>query len=238
MKRIAVGLMLIAAGFIGGLLAQQPQFGGRAPGGPGGFGPGGFFGRMPFAAGTVSQVQGNTIVVEASFGEQTFTRTVVLTNQTRVQRSQQGTKADIKANAFAFVQGQPDPKTGWLHARTIFVMPQLPEMGGMVIGRIYDVRNQGNQFGVSIPVSVTADARIYKITPAKVTDIKQGERVVVRGRPDEGTGNLIAEEVVLGEMPSLFGPGGGRGPGFGRPGGFGGERSFRQGEGRRSAQQR
>mgnify|MGYP000107574890 CR=1 FL=1 len=238
MKRIAVGLMLIAAGFIGGLLAQQPQFGGRAPGGPGGFGPGGFFGRMPFAAGTVSQVQGNTIVVEASFGEQTFTRTVVLTNQTRVQRSQQGTKADIKANAFALVQGQPDPKTGWLHARTIFVMPQLPEMGGMVIGRIYDVRNQGNQFGVSIPVSVTADARIYKITPAKVTDIKQGERVVVRGRPDEGTGNLIAEEVVLGEMPSLFGPGGGRGPGFGRPGGFGGERSFRQGEGRRSAQQR
>ena len=238
MKRIAVGLMLIAAGFIGGLLAQQPQFGGRAPGGPGGFGPGGFFGRMPFAAGTVSQVQGNTIVVEASFGEQTFTRTVVLTNQTRVQRSQQGTKADIKANAFALVQGQPDPKTGWLHARTIFVMPQLPEMGGIVIGRIYDVRNQGNQFGVSIPVSVTADARIYKITPAKVTDIKQGERVVVRGRPDEGTGNLIAEEVVLGEMPSLFGPGGGRGPGFGRPGGFGGERSFRQGEGRRSAQQR
>jgi len=32
MKRIAVGLALIAAGFIGGLLAQQPQF--RAPGGP------------------------------------------------------------------------------------------------------------------------------------------------------------------------------------------------------------
>jgi hypothetical protein len=70
MKRIAVGLALIAAGFIGGLLAQQPQFGGRGPGGPGGFG--GFIGRMPFAAGTVSQVQGNTIVVEASFGEQTF----------------------------------------------------------------------------------------------------------------------------------------------------------------------
>ena len=236
MKRIAVGLALIAAGFIGGLLAQQPQF--RAPGGPGGFGPGGFFGRMPFAAGIVSQVQGNTIVVEASFGEQTFTRTVVLTNQTRVQRSQPGTKSDIKANAFAFVQGQPDPKTGWLHARTVVVMPQLPEMGGMVIGRIYDVRNQGNQFGVSVPVSVTADARIYKITPAKTADIKQGERVFVRGRPEEGTGNLIAEEVVLGEMPPLFGPGGGRGPGFGRPGGFGRERSFRQGEGRRSAQQR
>jgi hypothetical protein len=234
MKRIAVGLALIAAGFIGGLLAQQPQFGGRGPGGPGGFGPGGFIGRMPFAAGTVSQVQGNTIVVEASFGEQTFTRTVVLTNQTRVQRSQPGTKADIKANAFAFVQGQPDPKTGWLHARTIVVMPQLPEQAGMVIGRIYDVRNQGNQFGVSVPISVAPDARIYKITPAKTTDIKQGERVFVRGRPDEGTGNLIAEEIVLGEMPPLFGPG--RGPGFGRPGGFGGERGFRQGEGRRSAQ--
>jgi hypothetical protein len=39
-------------------------------------------------------------------------------------------------------------------------------------------------------------------------------------------------------MPPSFGPGGGRGPGFGRPGGFGGERSFQQGEGRRSAQQR
>jgi len=233
MKRIAVGLALIAAGFIGGLLAQQPQFGGRAPGGPGGF-----LSRIPFAAGTVSQVQGNTIVVETSFGERTFTRTVVLTNQTRVQRSQQGTKADIKANAFAFIQGQPDPKTGWLHARTIVVMPQLPEQAGMVIGRIYDVRNQGNQFGVSVPISVTADAQIYKMTPAKTTDIKQGERVIVRGRPDEGTGNLIAEEVTLGEMPPSFGPGGGRGPGFGRPGGFGGERSFRQGEGRRSAQQR
>jgi hypothetical protein len=229
MKRIAVGLALIAAGFIGGLLAQQPQFGGR---GPGGFG--GFIGRIPFAAGTVSQVQGNTIVVEASFGEQTFTRTVVLTNQTRVQRNQPGTKADIKANAFAFVQGQPDPKTGWLHAQTIVVMPQLPEQAGMVIGRIYDVRNQGNQFGVSVPISVAPDAQIYKMTPAKTTDIKQGERVFVRGRPDEGTGNLIAEEVILGEMPSLFGPG--RGPGFGRPGGFGGERGFRQGEGRRSAQ--
>jgi hypothetical protein len=113
-------------------------------------------------------------------------------------------------------------------------MPQLPEQAGMVIGRIYDVRNQGNQFGVSVPISVAPDAQIYKMTPAKTTDIKQGERVFVRGRPDEGTGNLIAEEVILGEMPSLFGPG--RGPGFGRPGGFGGERGFRQGEGRRSAQ--
>lgn len=217
MKRIAVGLMLIAAGFIGGLLAQPPQFGGPGPG---------FAARIPFAAGVVSQIQGNTLVVEASFGEQTFTRTVILTNQTQIQRSQQGTKADIKQNTYALVQGQPDPKSGWLHARTILVMPQLPEQTGLVIGRIYDVRNQGNQFGVSVPISVTTDARIYKMTTAKPSDIKQGERVIVRGRPDEATGNLIAEQVVLGEMPPMFGPGfgGGRGAGFGRPGGFGGER--------------
>lgn len=230
MKRIVVGLVLVAAGFIGGLIAQQPQFGRLGQGAPGGF-------FVPFAAGTVSRIQGNTIEVEARFGERTFARTVILTNQTRIQKSQPGTKADIKPNAFAFVQGQPDPKSGWLHARVVVVMPQLPEQAGMVIGRIYDVRNQGNQFGVSIPVSATPNLQVYKMTPAKVTDIKQGERIVVRGRPEEGTGNLIAEDVVIGEMPPLFGPGfGGRGPGFGRPGGFGGERSFQQRGQRQSTQ--
>lgn len=216
MKRILVGLALIAAGFLGGLLAQPP----------GGFRGPGFGGPPPFAMGTVSQVQGNTIVVEATFGGQTFTRTVVITNQTRIQRSQRGTKADIKPNAYALIQGQPDPKSGWLHARSIVVLPNLPQEAGMVIGRIYGVRNQGNQFGVSVPVSVAPDAQIYKMTPAKASEIKQGERIVVRGRNDESTGNLIAEQIVLGEMPR-FGPGFG-GRGFG-PGGFGGRGSRREG---------
>lgn len=234
MKRIVAGVALIAIGFFGGLLAQQPQppqFGrGQGFGGPG------FGGRLPFAFGTVSQVQGNTIVVESSFGEQTFTRTVVLTNQTQIQRSQPGTKADIKPNSYALVMGQPDPKSGWLHARSIVVMSNLPQEAGMVIGRIYDVRNQGNQFGVSVPISVTPDAQIYKLTPVKPSEIKQGERIMVRGRNDEATGNLIAEQVVLGEMPR-FGPGfgPGRGPGMG---GFGGQRGSRRDSERTSRAQR
>ncbi len=229
MKRILVGLSLIAAGFLGGLLAQPPQ----PPGGFGGpgFSPGDFVRRFPFAGGTVAQVQGNTIVVEASFGEQKFTRNVVLTNQTQIQRSQPGTKADIKAKAFAVIRGQPDPKSGWLHAELVVVMPNLPNQANMVVGQVYDVRNQGNQFGVSVPISVQPNARIFKLTPAKANEIKQGERIFIRGRPDESTGNLIAEEVVIGEMPPLFGPGGGRG--FGGPGGFGGQRGFRP-EGRRT----
>jgi len=231
MKRILAGLALVAVGFLGGLLAQQPQRQGPGFGGPG-FGPGDFFRRSPFAGGRVAQIQGNTLVVEVGFGGQTFTRTVVLTNQTQVRRSQPGTKADIKANSFAIVRGQPDPKSGWLHADLVVVMPNLPEQFGMVVGRIYDVRNQGNQFGVSVPISVQQDARVYKMTPAKPSEIKQGENIFVRGRPDEATGNLVAEEVVVGEMPPLFGPGGGRGfGGFGRPGGFGG---FRTEGGRRT----
>ncbi|MEZ8219857.1 hypothetical protein GG496_000024 [Candidatus Fervidibacteria bacterium JGI MDM2 JNZ-1-D12] len=235
MKRILVGLALIAAGFLGGLLAQPPQ----PPGGPGFRGPGGGpgFGPPPFAMGTVSQVQGNTIVVESSFGEQTFTRTVVITNQTQIQRSQPGTKADIKPNAYALIQGQPDPKSGWLHARTILVLPNLPQEAGMVIGRIYDVRNQGNQFGVSVPISVAPDAQIYKLTPVKASEIKQGERIMVRGRNDE-SGNLIAEQIILGELPR-FGFGfGGRGPGMGGPGGFGGQRGIRQQGGQTSRARR
>ncbi|MCX7643376.1 MAG: DUF5666 domain-containing protein [Armatimonadetes bacterium] len=232
MKRILVGLALIAAGFLGGLLAQPPQ----PPGGPGfggpGFSPGDFARRIPFAGGTVAQVQGNTIVVEASFGGQTFSRTVVLTNQTRIQRSQPGTKADIKANSFAIVRGQPDPKSGWMHAELVVVMPDLPEQASMVVGRIYDVRNQGNQFGVNVPISVRPEARVYKITTAKASEIKQGDQIFVRGRPDESTGNLVAEEVIVGEMPPLFGPGGPRG--FGGPGGFGGQRGFRSEGGRRT----
>ncbi len=237
MKRVLVGLALIAAGFLGGLLAQPPQ----PPGGPGfggpGFGGPGFGGPPPFAMGTVSHVQGNTIVVESSFGGQTFTRTVVITNQTQVQRSQPGTKADIKPNAYALIQGQPDPKSGWLHARSILVLPNLPQEAGMVIGRIYDVRNQGNQFGVSVPISVTSDAQIYKLTPVKASEIKQGERIVVRGRNDESTGNLIAEQITLGELPR-FGFGfGGRGPGMGGPGGFGGQRGTRRQGGQTSRTQ-
>ncbi len=226
MKRIVVGLALVAAGFLGGLLAQPP---GRQ-----GFGGPGFGGPPPFAMGTVSSVQGNTIVVEASFGGQTFTRTVVITNQTQIQRSQPGTKADIKPNAYALVQGQPDPKSGWLHARSVLVLPNLPQEAGIVIGRIYDVRNQGNQFGVSVPISVAPDAQIYKMTPVKASEIKQGERVMVRGRNDESTGNLIAEQIVLGELPR-FGLGfGGRGPGMG---GFGG-RGFRREGGQNPGTQR
>lgn len=230
MKRIFAGVALIAIGFFGGLLAQQPQPP-QFRQGPG-FGGPGFGGPPPFAMGTVSQVQGNTIVVESSFGEQTFTRTVVLTNQTQIQRSQPGAKADIKPNSYAFVQGQPDPKSGWLHARSIVIIPNLPQEAGMVIGRIYDVRNQGNQFGVSVPISVAPDAQIYKMTLVKPTEIKQGERILVRGRNDESTGNLIAEQIVLGEMPRIgpgFGPG--RAPGMG---GFGGQRGSRR-DGERSS---
>lgn len=234
MKRIVAGVALIAIGFFGGLLAQQPQPP-QFRQGPG-FGGPGFGGPMPFAMGTVSQVQGNTIVVESSFGGQTFTRTVVLTDQTQIQRNQPGTKADIKPNSYAFVMGQPDPKSGWLHARSIVIMPNLPQEAGMVIGRVYDVRNQGNQFGVSVPISVAPDAQIYKMTPVKSSEIKQGERILVRGRNDESTGNLIAEQVVLGEMPRIgpgFGPG--RGPGMG---GFGGQRGSRRDGERTSRVQR
>jgi len=212
MKRIAVGMSLIALGFLGGLLAQQP--------GPGS-GPGFFGGRLPFAAGTVAKVEGNTIVVEMSFGEQTFTRTVMVTNQTQILKSQQGTKADIKPNTYAVVMGEPDPQSGWVRANFVLLLPQLTrqrEIPFVVVGRIYDVRNQGNQFGVTAPVTLNPDARIFKMTPAKLADIKLGDRIMARGRPEEGTNNLLAETITIGEMLSGFG--GQRGFRFGGPSGF------------------
>ncbi len=225
MKRVLIGAALVAAGFLGGLLAQQQPPQGRGPGGP--------FGPPPFAFGEVAQVQGNTIVVESRFGDRSFTRTVVVTNQTQIQRSQQGTKADIKANAYALVIGQPDPQSGWLRASSIVVLPSLPRQAGMVVGRIYDVRQQGNQFGVSVPVAVNPDAQVYKMVPIKVTDIKPGERVMVQGRTEEGSGNLIAESITVGEMPQMRGFGGFGG--FGGPRGIGGPRGTRQGGQRSSA---
>ncbi len=222
MKRLIAGAVLIAVGFLGGLLAQPQPFGG----------PGGL--RVPpFAFGEVAQIQGNTITVESRFGDRTFTRTVVVTNQTQVQRSQEGTKADIKTNAYALVIGQPDPQSGWLRADSIIVMSNLPRQAGLAVGRIYDVRQQGNQFGLSVPVTVNPNAQIYKMVPIKVTDIKQGERITVQGRPDEATGNLIAETILVGEMPRL-GPGGLGG--FGGPRGMGGGlRGFRNPERQRSS---
>jgi hypothetical protein len=109
-----------------------------------------------------------------------------------------------------------------MRATSVIVMPNLPREGAMVMGRIYDVKNGGNQFGVSAPIAVNPDARIYKITNIKLSDIKQGERVLVRGTPDE-QGNLTAETIVVGEMPNFGGfmrggPGGAGG--FGGPGGF------------------
>ncbi len=224
MKRIAVGMSLIALGFLGGLLAQQP--------GPG-RGPGFFGDRLPFAAGTVAKVEGNTIVVEMRFGEQTFTRTVMVTNQTQILKSQQGTKADIKPNTYAVVIGEPDPQSGWVRANSVILLPQLTRQRGIpfvVVGRIYDVRNQGNQFGVTAPVTLNPDARIFKMTPAKLADIKPGDRIMAQGRPEEGTNNLLAETITIGEMLSGFG---GRG-GFG----FGGPRGFRRPAGEPGAQRR
>ncbi len=225
MKRLIAGIVLIAAGFLGGLLAQPQPFGG----------PGGF--RVPpFAFGEVAQVQGNTIIVESRFGDRTFTRTVVVNNQTQVQRSQEGTKADIKANAYALVIGQPDPQSGWLRADTVIVMPNLPRQAGMAVGRIYDVRQQGNQFGINVPITVNPNAQIYKMVPIKVADIKQGERITVQGRNDEATGNLIAETILVGEMPRL-GPGGFGG--FGGPRGMGDRpRGFRNPDGGQSSSPR
>lgn len=210
MKRIVVGLSLVAVGFLGGLLAQPPS--GRPR-----FEPGEFMRRMPFASGTVASVQGNIITVRMNFGTEEITRQVTVTNQTQIQRSQQGTKTDIKANAFALVMGQPDPKSGWLRASRVVVMPTLPEVGAGAVGRIYDVKGGGEQFGISVPVAVNPNAQIFKLTPAKVSDIKPGEQVTARGRPDE-SGNLVAETVVIGETPF---------PGFGTPGGFSG--GFRRG---------
>ncbi len=217
MKRFLFGVGLIAVGFFGGLLAQQPPSPPR-----GGFDFSQFIRRSPIAFGTVASVQGNTLVVESTFGDNQVTRTVTVPANAQVQRSQPGTKADIKVNAFALVQAQPDPQTGWMRATSVVVMPNLPREGAMVMGRIYDVKNGGNQFGVSAPIAVNPDARIYKITNIKLSDIKQGERILVRGNPDE-QGNLTAETIVVGEMPNFVGfmrggPGGAGG--FGGPGGF------------------
>lgn len=211
MKRLLVGAGLVAVGFFGGLLAQQP------PGPPGGFDFSQFFRRSPVAFGTIASVQGNTLVVETEFGNNRTSRTVVVPANAQVQRSQPGTKTDIKQGAVALVQGRPDPQTGWLQANTVVVMPTLPREGATIIGKVYDVKGGGNQFGISAPIAVNSDARIYKITNIKLSDIKQGERIFVRGSPDE-QGNLIAETIVAGEMPPLSGFGRGGPGGFGPPG--------------------
>ncbi len=226
MKRIVVGLTLIAAGFLGGLLAQPPAPPSGGQGQPR-FVPGDFMRRIPFASGTVVSVQGNTVTVQMPFGDEVMTRQVTLTNQTQIQRSQPGTKADIKADAYALVMGQPDPKSGWLRATRVIVTPILPRQANTVIGRIYDVKSNGEQFGVNAFVTVNPNAQIYKMTLAKANDLKQGERIFVQGQPDE-SGNLVAETVVIGEMPIAIG-------GFGVPrGGFGGPRGGSGGPPRRS----
>jgi hypothetical protein len=226
MRRFLFGIGLVALGFLGGLLAQQP------PSPPRGFDFSQFMRRSPVAFGTVASVQGNTLIVEASFGDNRVSRTVTVPANAQVQRSQPGTKADIKQGSVALVQAQPDPQTGWLKANTVVVMPNLPREGAMVIGKVYDVKGGGSQFGISAPVLVNPDARIYKLVPIKLSDIKQGERVFVRGNPDE-QGNLTAETIVVGEMPPM----GVGGVGFGRggPGGFG-PRGF-QGERRQRTPQ-
>ena len=209
MKRYLIGIGLIAVGFLGGLLAQQPAQPPRAPD----FSQ--FARRIPVAFDTVVSVQGNTLVVQAAFGENTVTRTVTVSNNAQIQRSQPATRADIKPNTVAVVQGQPDPQTGWLRATTVVVMPHLPREGVTVVGRVYDVKGGGSQFGVSAPVLVNPDARVFKMTPIKLADLKPGERVFVRGRPD-AQGNLVAETIVAGEMPPFGGFGGGRTRGFGQ----------------------
>lgn len=216
MKRIIVGALLIAAGFLGGLLAQPPAPPGQPPGG---FRVEEIMRRIPVAFGTVASIQGNIVTVQSRGpgGREGPSRQVTVTNQTQIQRSQPGTKADIKANAFVLVIGQPDPKSGWMRADQIVIMPTLPRQVNMLFGRVYDVKGGGDQFGVSAPITLNPKAQVNKLVPVKPADIKQGEQIFVQGTPDEA-GNLVAETIILGEMP--FRGMGGMG-GFGRPGGMG-----------------
>lgn len=87
----------------------------------------------------------------------------------------------------------------------------------------------------SVIVLVGGSARVVKTTEVdiKLTDIKPGDQVLILGQPDQATGTVTANAVVVGinALQQLFGgerPGGGAGPGVGgqfvRPSGSPGAR--------------
>jgi hypothetical protein len=108
-------IVLVALAFLGGLLVGRHTASGQtsvAAGGPQGFPtPGGAAGASGtpggFTAGTVTQIDGNTLYLETVDEDMVE---VVTTGDTQIRISQEGTLADLSRGATVVVQGSADDR--------------------------------------------------------------------------------------------------------------------------------
>ena len=109
---VLAAIMLLAAGFFGGLLVgrhtSSGQTGPAAGGFPGGFptpGASGAFGRPggnPLTIGTVTRIEGDTVYLKTVDGR---TVKVVTSGDTQIRVSKEGTLQDLSTGSTVVVQG-------------------------------------------------------------------------------------------------------------------------------------
>ncbi len=241
---------LLVCGLFAARMTSAQGPGGPPPGGPGGppGGPGGFGRFMPFAVGTITALDPNagTITVQTPFGNNS--RTVQVTNNTQFVTQTSITAADLQVNDQVQVQGVPTGITA--SSVTSGQMPDFLPGGGRF--RPGGPPNPGNPGGpgaggapafasatgrvtatspltislgndVSLTVKLASNARVSKIGPTTLNNLKVGDRIMASGQAGND-GTFVATGVAVNmEMagPGPFGP-----VGFGRGGfrqrGFGG----------------
>ncbi len=227
-------------------LAQGPQGG---FGGPGGGGPGGFNRRPPFAYGTVTAVDtgAGTITIAGRGGGPD--QTIQTQGTTQIVSQVTAAVSDLKKGDTIQVQGVP---TGITASSVTIGQSPLSGLGGpggpppppgggngggngsaAAPATAYATGTVTGTSPLTISLSSTAsltlkmdpNAKVTKFTPATLSTIKVGDRVLAAGTANDD-GSFAATTVALNMDTSALGGfgrggGGGRG-GYGRGGGRGG----------------
>lgn len=150
----------------------------------------------PFVVGKVESVSDSKVVVQTRRG----TRTITLSNNVKVQWAAAGERGDISKGQTTFVQGTLG-EDGYLTATSVVILTAA-EMPVQVIGKVYDVRNGGAQFGIMLPIRTTSQTRIVKLSATSTKAIKSGTTIAAFGR---SSGDVLeADSVIVGAEQTLY----------------------------------
>lgn len=119
----------------------------------------------------------------------------------------------------AFASGAP----GAAGAQGVLVQQVSGQVISVNDGSItVEVRQPGSDQTRSVIALVGGSSRVVRVTEtqASLSDVKPGDQVLITGQPDQATGTVAANTIVLGvsSLQQIFG-GGAAGPGA-SPGGF------------------
>ncbi|MDP9333776.1 MAG: hypothetical protein M3Q30_10775 [Actinomycetota bacterium] len=144
--------------------------------------------RQARVVGTVSVTSAKTISIKPAKGG--TDRKVALTKKTVVVKAGSGAASDIAPNVRVVFSGAGS----FSKAKAVIVLPSTAHLGSMVTSA--DGSTMSLKNGTKTMKITTTGATVDKVTPAKITDVVKGSKVMVATVRTKA-GVVVATEIIL-----------------------------------------